>query len=120
MRTQFHLPLQIYIPDLPSLVSAEFVVVQRQVDSRFKSFVKSADFVRCEKKDPRVVFQYTKEDGNNGISLQIPLITSSEENVRFIEKHYAAPPVSQVEMVFEAILHFFCALSYVTCSPCQS
>jgi hypothetical protein len=76
-------------------------VVKTDVDPRAEGWIKGSDTVGSKKQNTAIVFESPKEDRNDGISLDVNLVTFLEEYVSFIQKENAAPLVGQLKAAFQ-------------------
>lgn len=67
---------EIRAPDLLLVVEAEFVELNREMNAGQKGLVEGFETIGGHEKDPAVVFDVTKEDGNHCIVFDVLEITA--------------------------------------------
>jgi hypothetical protein len=76
-------------------------VVETDVNPRAEGWIKGSDTVGSKKQNTAIVFESPKEDRNDGIPLDVNLVTFLEKYVSFIQQENAAPLMCQLKVAFQ-------------------
>jgi hypothetical protein len=92
--------MQVHFPNLHCGILLQRWVVKADMDTRAEGWVKGSNAIGGKKQNATIVFESSKEDGYDGISLDIDLVSLRKEYVSFVQEKNASPLVCELKAAF--------------------
>jgi hypothetical protein len=92
---------EMHFPNLHCGILFQRWIVKTNVNPRAEGWIKCSNTVGSKEQNATIIFECSKEDGHDGIPLDVNLVTFLKEYVSFIQEENTVPLVGQLKAVFQ-------------------